>query len=100
MSYRRSQTEWEWQDGAKHYAVRAFIGTRRLIWSSWVETRGAPVFDEGFAQTFEEFKRGEPLDDRRSHVAPPQTVLDALHALIASADQPKSRSLFGRLRNR
>ncbi len=99
MSYRKSQTEWEWQEGTKHYAVRAFLSTRKLIWSSWVETSGAPVFDEGFVQTFEEFKRGDP-GDRRSHITPPQSVLDDLRVLIASEDQPKSRGLFGRLRNR
>ncbi len=48
-----------WQANGRHFRVQMFASTRRLIWSSWVETSDGPVYDDGFAQPFDAFLRGE-----------------------------------------
>jgi hypothetical protein len=87
MTIRRpSETRWEWQDGVWWRAVQIFPATRKLIWSSWVERPEGLTFDDGFAQSFEQFLEGAPAP-----VTTPPQVLDELRAAIA----PKKRGLFG-----
>ena len=97
MTYqRRSTTESGWQIGSKHYAVRVFSNTRKLIWSSWIETAEVPIFDEGTAQTFEAFERGDSFPVLST---PPEAVLREIRAFLSEEAKPKD-SLFRRLRHR
>jgi hypothetical protein len=60
MTYRRVNThQWEWQDGAKWRGVQIFPSTRRVIWSSWTNVGGMPVYDDGIAQSIERLLAGE-----------------------------------------
>jgi hypothetical protein len=82
------ETRWEWQDGGRWHAVEAFQRTRRLIWSSWVERPDGPAFDDGFAQTFEQFLGGE-----LPPVSVPSAVIEPLRAALTP--EPRRRSVFG-----
>jgi hypothetical protein len=77
MTYRRIDAhQWEWQDGAKWRSVRFFPSTRRVIWSSWTNVGGVPVYDDGIAQPVERLLAGE---------APPVSVPpDLLEELLAA----------------
>ncbi len=91
--YKRiSKTEWQWQQGAKHYAVRYFPGTGRLIWSGWVPTGEGSMFDEGIAQEVSDF-----LENGVTHHDPPPELLADLRTALQES-QPKRRGLFGWLR--
>lgn len=83
-----SESRWEWQDGDRWYGVQLFHSTRRLIWSSWTERPDGPAFDDGFAQTFEQFGAGEPPP-----VPTPPQVVDEVRAAVTAV--PKKRGLFG-----
>lgn len=89
---RKSDTEWEWQQGKKTCSVRYFPSTKRLIWSGWRDTPDGPTFEQGFAQPVQNFlQAGVP--DRE----PPQALLDDLRRTLEAEMQPK-RGLFGWLR--
>jgi hypothetical protein len=88
---RKSSYEWTWQEGAQNCAVRVFPVTRRLIWSSSVDTSDGPVFDAGIAQTYKQFLRGDPPP-----YSVPSIILDDVRALVAYED--RKRGLFGWLR--
>jgi hypothetical protein len=55
----RSADEWEWEHEGRHYSVRVFEKTGRLIWSSWAQTSMGAMFDDGYAQQFARFLEGE-----------------------------------------
>lgn len=91
--YKRiSQTEWQWEQGTKHYAVRYFPRTGRLIWSGWVPTGDGSLFDEGIAQEVSDF-----LENGAVSHTPPDALLDDLRDVLRAA-QPERRGLFGWLR--
>ena len=92
MDYQRTAaSEWEWQNSGRHYAVRVFAKTRKLVWSSWAETSEAPLFEEGFAQSFEGFLRGEPPPND-----PPPALIDELRTLLSDEAKPKRKLFFHR----
>jgi hypothetical protein len=62
--------------GARGYSARLFASTGRIIWSSWAETGDVPQFDDGFAQSIERFRAGEP---------PPFPVPDAVRQALLDA---------------
>lgn len=60
MMYRRvNARQWEWQDGAKWRGVQVFPSTGRVIWSSWTNVGGMPVYDDGIAQSIERLLAGD-----------------------------------------
>lgn len=81
--------EWHWAEGQRHFGVRHFPATGRLIWSVWTVGNEGPQFEPGMAQEAEDFKASGPPWD---HV--PQVVLDSLSKLL----EPKSGGWFGRKR--
>lgn len=94
---RVSATEWAWVRGKKHFTVRYFGSTERLIWSGWMQTNNAPEFDAGVAQSVAEFlENGAP-----SHVTPPDALLTDLRASLTQSDtsEPKRKGFFRRLFN-
>lgn len=88
---RKSATEWVWQKGSKHYSVRYFASTQRLVWSGWMQTNNAPEFDAGFAQSTTDFLDNSAPETHQ----PPQALLDdLLDALETVEDEPKRGGLF------
>jgi hypothetical protein len=59
------------------YGVRVFTTTRKLIYSSWTDTPFGPQFDDGTAQTFDQFLAGQAAP-----FALPDEVLSEIRALI------------------
>ncbi len=95
VDYKRvSQTEWQWEQGAKTYAVRYFPRTGRLIWSGWVPTGDSSMFDEGVAQDAVDF-----LERGAAQHTPPPALLDELReVLLAAQAENKPRGCLDWLR--
>lgn len=85
---RKSNTEWEWQQGNHHRTVRYFVSTDKLIWSGWTDTSNGPVFEEGFAQPVENFLQGGI-----SHIDVPDDLLNELRSVLSQA-KPKAKKGF------
>lgn len=92
QSYTRpSATEWAWREGRKTHSVRYFPQTQRLIWSGWMPTSDGPVFDEGYAQSVEDF-----LANGISNRTPPPALLDELRETVTRASGQSQRSIWSR----
>ena len=93
---RLSHHEWTWQTGIKHHAVRYFPNTKRLVWSSWMTMGDAPSFEDGHAQTADDF-----LETGQTYGEPPQALLDELRATLGVSTEeeaPKRKGFFGWMR--
>lgn len=75
---RNTAHEWEWREGAKHYAVRVMPATQALIWSGWMVVGDTPVFEPGAKQMIADFlAQGAPAD-----YAPPPDLLAELRTSL------------------
>lgn len=89
MPYTRTSIhEWQWQDGAKHYAVRVMPVTQSLIWSGWMVVGDTPVFEPGRKQSIADF-----LADGISDYTPPAELLTELRTALTP--QPRRKGWFG-----
>lgn len=80
---RKADNEWQWQQGRKTHSVRYFPTTKRLVWSAWQDTSEGPRFDEGYAQTVDNF-----LQDGVPGREPPPALIAELQSALQT--QPAS----------
>lgn len=95
MDYKQvSQTEWQWQQGAKTYAVRVFPSLGTLIWSA--RALEGIAFDDGIRQQIAMFMaNGAP-----EGITLPDALLNELREFLAAPSKiPEESGLFGGLRD-
>lgn len=81
--------QWEWKQGNKHYSVRYFKNTGKLIWSGWINSADGPLYDEGRSQPVDKFLAGgAPIDYDL-----PDDIAEAMRQALAPSPR-KTSGLF------